>query len=362
MRREPTSAGLLGIACDFPERHMPNTFWIEHHEKVVADLQNHALSKVFKAPVGDACLFDECMKPYLNDPFRGAVDRRWLRPDESLVSLEVKAVQKLCKAMGRSTADIDLCMVGALPRDHYEVGDAAFLAEQLKLGCAVVDVESACSQATVAFQMACALIESGRYRNIVVVSSCAYSRLTKEAEPLGWASGDGASAMWIGKVDDGSGYLTGHTISTWETNCAITFHPTNEGAEGEPPLRMRANRESAAKLRDTAEPFIKTCIGETLRKANVAVDDVAFFVCNTPLAWYADFCSRAIGFPAHKMVNTHPLYANTGPVLMPQNLLHAAHEKKMKTGDLVCFYGVGSSSNASAALVRWTEPALGPLP
>ena len=34
----------------------------------------------------------------------------------------------------------------------------------------------------------------------------------------------------------------------------------------------------------------------------------------------------------------------------------------MKPGDLVCLYGVGSTSTASAALVRWTEPALGPLP
>ena len=359
--REPISAGLHGIACDFPERHMPNTFWIEHHGKMVADLEKHALSKLFKAPVGETCLFDQCMKPYLNDPFRGTVDRRWLRDGETLVSLEVKAVQKLCAALGRKPSEIELCLVGSLPRDHYECGDASWLAEALNLRCAV-DVESACSQATVAFQMACALIESGRYENIVVVSSCAYSRLTREADPLGWANGDGASAMWIGKVAPGSGYITGTTMSTWETNCAITFHPMVEGADGEPPLRMRANREAAAKLRDTAEPYIKACIGETLKKGEVSVDDVDFWVCNTPLAWYADFCSKAIGFSPDKIVNTHALYANTGPVLMPQNLLHAAHAKKMKAGDLVCFYGVGSTSNASSALVRWTEPALGPLP
>jgi len=194
------------------------------------------------------------------------------------------------------------------------------------------------------------------------VSSCAYSRLTREDDPLGWASGDGASAMWIGRVPPGSGYLTGHTISTWETNRAITFHPVAEEGSAQPPLRMRAHVRAATKLRDTAEPFLRTCVGETLKKAGVTIADVDFFVCNTPLAWYADFCARALGLPREKTVNTHPLYANTGPVLMPQNLIHAAHEGKMKPGDLVLLYGVGSTSTASAALVRWTEPALGPLP
>jgi 3-oxoacyl-[acyl-carrier-protein] synthase-3 len=355
------AAGLLGVAVDFPERHVPNSFWIEKYPDVVADVSKHALSKVFKEPEGGVCLFDECMRPYLNDPFRGGKDRRWLEPGQKVLTLEVKALQKLCAAMGRTPDDIELCLVGTLPRDQYETGNAAFIAEALHLRSAV-DVESACAQATTTFQLACALIESGRYENIVVVSSCAYSRLNREEEPLGWASGDGAAAMWIGRVAEGAGYITGHTISTWETNCAISWVPVYEGDDVEPPLRMRANREAARKLRDTAEPFLKTCVGETLKKAGVGVSDVDFFVCNTPLAWYADFCARALGFSADKIVNTHTLYANTGPVLMPQNLIHAAHAGKLKPGDLVCLYGVGSTSTASAALVRWTPVALGPLP
>jgi 3-oxoacyl-[acyl-carrier-protein] synthase-3 len=355
------AAGIVAVAAVYPDRHMPNSYWLERHPELVADVERHALSKVFKEPEGGACLFDVCMRPYLNDPFRGVQDRRWLSPGETLLSLEEKALQQACDALGISPRDLDMVFVGALPRQNYEAGDAAFLAARMDLRSAV-DLESACAQATVGVQTACALVESGRFERIAVVSGCGYSLLTPIDDPLGWASGDGASAVIVGRVPEGRGYLAGHTISSWETNCAITFHPRIEAGSDEPVLRMQANRARATMLRDTAEPFITTCVGETLRKAGVTVDDVDYFVCNTPLAWYADFCSRALGFPASKLTNTHPLYANTGPVLMPGNLLHAAHDGKLPDGGLVCLYGVGSTATASAALFRWHAPALGPLP
>ncbi|HEY1100046.1 MAG TPA: 3-oxoacyl-[acyl-carrier-protein] synthase III C-terminal domain-containing protein [Myxococcota bacterium] len=340
---------------------MPNSYWLEHHPELVGDVTKHSLSKVFKEPEGGACLFDVCMKPYLNDPFRGVVDRRWLSPGESLIDLEVSALRQACDAVGITPRDLDLVIVGSLPRSNYEAGDAAFLAARLNLKVAY-DLESACAQATVAVQNACALIETGRYERIAVVSACGYSQLTKIDDPLGWASGDGATAIIVGRVGADRGYLTGHTISSWETNCAITFHPRVEDGHEQPVLRMQANRTNATKLRDTAEPFITTCIGETLKKAGVTVDDVDYFVCNTPLAWYADFCAKAMGFSADKITNTHPHFANTGPVLMPTNLLFASHAGKLKDDALVCFYGVGSTATASAALFRWQQPALGALP
>lgn len=361
MSRTTHAAGIVAVAAAYPEQHMPNSYWLERHAGLVADVERHALSKVFKEPEGGACLFDVCMRPYLNDPFRGVKDRRWLSANETLLSLEQRALQQACDALGIRPRDLDMVFVGALPRAHYGTGDAAFLAEMLGLPAAI-DLESACTQAAVGVQTACALVESGRYERVAVVSGCGYSTLTAIDDPLGWASGDGATALIVGRVAEGRGYIAGHTISAIETNGAMALYPVVEAGSPDPVLRMRANAAAGAKLRDTAEPYIKTCIGETLRKAGVTVDDVDYFVCNTPLAWYADFCARAIGFPPSKITNTHPLYANTGPALLVGNLLHAAHDGKLPDGGLVCLYSVGSTATASAALFRWQTPALGPLP
>jgi 3-oxoacyl-[acyl-carrier-protein] synthase-3 len=355
------AAGIVAVAAAYPDRHMPNEYWLKHHADLVANVERHALSKVFKEPEGGVCLFDECMRPYLNDPFRGVKDRRWLADGETLLSLETKALQQACDALGISPHDLDMTFVGALPRAHYGTGDAAFLAEEMGLRAAI-DLESACTQAAVGIQTACALVESGRYERVAVVSGCGYSKLNAVDDPLVWASGDGATAFIVGRVPEGRGYIAGHTISAIETNGAMALHVVVEPGHADPVLRMRANAAAGAKLRDTAEPYIKTCVGETLRKAGVGVDDVDYFVCNTPLAWYADFCAKAVGFPSSKITNTHPLYANTGPALLGGNMLHAAHAGALRDGALVCIYSVGSTATASAALFRWTPVAMGPLP
>jgi 3-oxoacyl-[acyl-carrier-protein] synthase-3 len=94
----------------------------------------------------------------------------------------------------------------------------------------------------------------------------------------------------------------------------------------------------------------------------VSLADIDFFVVPTPVAWYASFAARLLGFPPEKTLSTHHLYANTGPVLMPANLYHAALEGKMRPGSLVMIHTVGIVSNASAAVLRWGDVRLGPPP
>ncbi|NIR62043.1 MAG: hypothetical protein GWO02_22435 [Gammaproteobacteria bacterium] len=44
------------------------------------------------------------------------------------------------------------------------------------------------------------------------------------------------------------------------------------------------------------------------------------------------------------------------------NLHHAAHWGKIEKNDLVLMYTVGSVSSSCAAVLRWGDVALGPLP
>jgi 3-oxoacyl-[acyl-carrier-protein] synthase-3 len=91
----------------------------------------------------------------------------------------------------------------------------------------------------------------------------------------------------------------------------------------------------------------------------VKVDEIDCFVFNTPTAWYADFCSAALGVPRARAVDTYPEYANIGPALLPANLYRAAASGQLRPGDLVLLYTVGSVSSAGALVMRWGEVALG---
>jgi 3-oxoacyl-[acyl-carrier-protein] synthase-3 len=125
---------------------------------------------------------------------------------------------------------------------------------------------------------------------------------------------------------------------------------------------MLAHPKTGKVLRDTAQPFLEECCAGALAAAGVKISDIDYFAVNTPTAWFADFAARALHVDRAKIENTHDDYANIGPVLTPANLFHAASAGRIKPGDLVLIYAIGSVSSAGAAVMRWGDVALGPLP
>lgn len=354
------SAGLLSLAVRFPTRRVDNDLWRVHHPEMVAEADRGALGTLWAAK-DRSLAFDRAMEPYLSDPFRGAKERRWLDEGEPASSLELPAAREALELAGLSPSDVDLCIVSSFFPDQWDTGNAAGLARELGLSGVAFNLESACSSAHLALQTACGLVAAGRARRALCVTSCSYSRVTPATNPLSFANGDGAAAFVVGEVPEGRGMLGGYARHTGETRGAV--YMTCEGEEGgEPAMRMRVDRTANRLLRETAEPVLRECVRGALDDAGVGIDEVRFFAVNTPTAWYADFCADVLGVDRRRTISTHALYANVGPVLMPVNLLHGAHEGRFGEGDLVLLYSIGSVSSAAATVLRWADCALGALP
>ena len=232
---------------------------------------------------------------------------------------------------------------------------------ELGLEGAAWNLESACSSGLVSFQTACSLIETGQYRHVLVVTACTYSKGNEDDDPVSWGIGDAATAVVVGPVEEGHGYLGGHTVHSADT-CGAVCHTVEISEERGPWLRLRPQRAAAKLLRETSEPHLLECCHGALAASDKSLEDIAFLVVNTPLAWYPDFAARALGFDRTRTINCFPFYSNIGPALLGTNLFHAAAWGKIRPGDLVLLYTVGSVSSCSAAVVRWGDVALGPEP
>ena len=238
---------------------------------------------------------------------------------------------------------------------------ATFLARALGLRGAAWNLESACSSTLLALETACSLVRSGVHRNILVVTSCTYSRATREDDPISWGVGDAATAMVVGPVIGDAGLLGTYSVHSAETCEAVAYH-LEEDDDGHPHLRMRTGRQAARLLREASERYLLECVGGVLGKCGLGLPEIDAFVFHTPLAWYARFCARALGVDPAKTLDTYPLYANAGPSLVGLNLIHAAHWRPLEPHHLVLLYTVGSVSSCAAAVVRWGDVALGALP
>ena len=354
------AAGPISLAVHYPRRLVGNDTWRVEHPEMVADAERGSHGRLW-ASAGRELRFDRAMAPFLSDPFRGVRERRWLEPGQSVLSIEVPAAREALEIAGLAPSDVDVCISSSFFPDQWDTGNATWIARELGLRCAAFNQESACSGSNLALQTASALVAAGRARHVLCVTSCSYSRVTPVTNPLSFANGDGAAAFVVGRVPEGRGLLGAYARHTGET-CGAVFMECVTDPHGVPSMQMRVDRSANRLLRETAEPLLLECVGAALKDAGKRLEDVRFFVFNTPTAWFSAFCTDALGVDPARTISTHHLYANTGPVLMPTNLLHAAHERRFDVDDLVLLYSIGSVSSAAATVLRWSECALGALP
>ena len=72
----------------------------------------------------------------------------------------------------------------------------------------------------------------------------------------------------------------------------------------------------------------------------------------------SSFCSKTLQIDHERLVNTHPIYSNIGPALLPVNLYTYAKERGIKPGETVLMYSVGSISSTAAVIMRWGNTVL----
>jgi 3-oxoacyl-[acyl-carrier-protein] synthase-3 len=356
---------MKSLAVQFPETVRANDYWRQKHPKMVAEAEQKTLAKLWSADhqrTEASAAFDIEMEPYLRDPFRGMMERRVLLPGETALSIQVSAARAALAAAQLDPRDVDLTIVSTFYTDKLDTGNAAFVARELGLGGTAFNLETACSSSVVGFHTACGLIRAGLYRRALVVVACSYSHVTEETDTLAWSSGDGAGAFVVGAVPAGEGFLAHSSEHTAETCGALYTELEVDARDGDPRLRMRADPAAGKVLRETSSVHLRSCCEGAARAAGVQLSDIDFFVFNTPTVWFTAFAARVLGIDLARTISMTHRYANIGPAHMPANLFHAAHEGRIKKGDLVMLYAVGSVSSASAVVMRWGDVPLGPPP
>lgn len=357
------SIGIRSLSVNFPSILRTNDYWRRKYPEVVAKAEEKTLARVFspKDTSAGSYAFDTEMTPFVKDPFRGTVERRLLGPGETSVTMQARAIHQALAAAGVSRDSIDAMIVVSFINNTNGPGDAVYLAKALELGCPAWNLESACTGAIVALQNAWALVASGAYRRVLVSVSCTYSRMFDESDSLSFFLADGAGAFLVEEVPAGEGVL-GFKIVNSSATCGAFSLDLAKDEQGEPRFKMRPGPDGSRLLRDTSAPYLTLCCEGACAAAGVTKHDIDFFVFNTPVAWHHRFGARALEIDPAKTTTTYPSYANIGPALMPVNLHHAAQSGKIKKGDLVLCYAVGSVSTAGAVVMRWGDVALGPPP
>lgn len=357
---QPIAAEIQSLSVEVPKVVRTNDYWRTRYPDLVRDVEAQGRHKVWSPPEGSRAtsIFLEEMAPYLQDPFRGTIERRVLEPGQTILSLECAAAQKALDALGIGPRDVDLTLCASFLGDHPGLGNGAFLAKALGLSGPAWNIESTCAGGLVGLDMASSLIASGRAQKILVVTSCDYSRRIDDKDVLSWTSGDGAAAFIVGRSTGNRGILGSYFTPTTSTCGSLYFEYCGTGPDTYG-LRMQCTAEAGRLLRETSEDCIRRTCERALAEAGMTTQDVAHFVFTTPTAWYAHFCARSLGIDPRRCVDTHPYFANMGPVCWLANLHELARIRGIRPDDVVLMCAIGSVSSVGAIVARFGSMALG---
>ncbi|NJO95358.1 MAG: 3-oxoacyl-ACP synthase [Pleurocapsa sp. CRU_1_2] len=356
--------GIKAIAVTFPDTIRTNDYYRQHNPEMIAQAEQKTLARAFSVAASNEDdskpdIWTEEMMPYISDPFRGTVERRVVAPEDSALELEYRTAIDVLTAAQLTPEDVDLMLVTSLFPDHILPGDASFLAGKLGLKGAAWNVESTCTSGLVSLQTACSLVQTGQYRNVLIIVSTTYSRFTDPNDTLAFLSGDGIGAFLVTSLEAEQGVLGTKIINTAET-CGAFYQEFTPKAPNQ--MFIRARKDTGKMFVDTTVKFLRNCCEGAAAEAGVSLKDIDFFVFNTPTAWYSRVCTRTLGVDPERTLNLNPVYGNIGPSFPFANLYHAAQLEKIKENDLVLVYTMGSSSNGGAAIMRWGKVALGTAP
>ena len=350
------SAGIRGLGLWVPPTVRRNDAWSTEFVARYADRRGDDLTRILPDadPIGAlAARFAESCE---RDPFRGALERR--------VAAGVPASEGERIACEAAIADadvprdeIDLVLGHSLVPDRLTPPNAPLVAHRLGLRAAALGVDAACASVVAQLVLACAMVEAGRARNVLLVQSHVVSPTLDYDQPASTIFGDGAAAVIVGRVADGFG-LREHVASsdgslhgavTWERRDGVDSPWWSGGA-------IRPGTADRAALKCLTSRLLHLGVETMLAlfdAARVGPTEIDALATIQPSAWYPSALAEAVGIPIDRAPVTFARLAHLGAAGVVANLLAARERGLVRPGALVALYAHGAGANLTAALVRW---------
>jgi 3-oxoacyl-[acyl-carrier-protein] synthase-3 len=353
------SVGISALAVSFPEYVLTNDYWKNNYPDLLVKLEekNQAV-RLFDNDSQQNDNWVQAIKPYREDIFRGTVERRVLTGDETSLTLEYGAIEKVLQAAKLEINDVDLLISCAMFPERLAIGNATLIARKLGFKGTAWNMNATCGGALLALENAIALIQTQKVKRVLVSLSCNYSKHIEHTNSFSFTLGDGGAAFIVEGVEPGEGLLYSYSTNTYDT-CDVVYPKFTVDEKGSPKLLITVNKETVKYATSLFIKYFQECCAKVLEKSRIRVEDIDFFVFYPPAAGYVDFCALELNIPQHKTIDIFPQYGNISVVSAIAALYHAAEQKKIQKDDLVMIYSHGFSGSSVANIMRWGDVALG---
>ena len=311
----------------------------------------------------------------------GIKERRYAhRTEETTTTMAVEAAKIAIERAGTTAEEIDFIVFATLSPDYYFPGCGVLVQRAMKMKeIGALDIRNQCSGFLYALSVADQFIQTGMYKNILVIGSEKHSfglDFSTRGRNVSVIFGDGAGAVVLQPTEnDQQGILSTHLHSDGESAEILAMynpgtHANHWGAQNYASFDDAAIGQMflSHQMIDNAElfPFMDgpsvfkkavvkfpEVIIEALNKNGYQPKDIDMLIPHQANLRISQFVQQKLGLADDQVHNNVQHYGNTTAASVPIALCEAWENGKIKDGDLVCLAAFGSGFTWASALIKW---------
>jgi 3-oxoacyl-[acyl-carrier-protein] synthase III len=287
----------------------------------------------------------------------GIKERRILKGEGKGTSyLAIKAAQDLINKRGIDPKDIELVIVATATADMKAASTSAFTAKNIgAVNAFSFDLDAACSSFLFGMSVAAKYIESGRYKNVLLIGADKMSSMINYKDRTTCIIfGDGAGAILFEPNEENLGlqdeYLKsdGSGREFLQATYGGSSYPINSEAIEQD--KQYAFQEGQTVFKNAVFNMADATV-KILEKNNLTKNDIDWLVAHQANKRIVDATAKRIDLEDEKvMMNIHK-YGNTTSATLP--LLLNDYESQLKKGDNLIFAAFGGGFNWGSIYLKW---------
>lgn len=296
---------------------------------------------------------------------RTGIAERRISTGDTVSSLAVKACEKALAMAGHDAADVDLILVATCSPELLLPCCACQVQSAIGAHKAVAfDLNAACSGFLFALNTAYAYMQTGLYKNALIVGSEVLSKLvdwTDRSTCVLFGDGAGAAFMEFSQEDE-----------VCENGRKAGIESMVMGADGTKGMVLacaeRGLENPYAKAQESVNPYVHmdgqevykfatrqvpACIKDALDKANLTVEDVDLFVLHQANVRIIESVAKRLKSDLSKFPMNLDRIGNMSSATIPVLLDELNRDGRIKKGDRLVLSGFGAGLTYGASILVW---------
>ncbi|NMB41601.1 MAG: ketoacyl-ACP synthase III [Firmicutes bacterium] len=288
----------------------------------------------------------------------GIEERRIITNDETNSKLCTRASRIALERANLTPQDIDLLIVATVTPDLTLPSTACLVQAELDAcNAAVFDLVAGCTGFLYGLNVAEQYIKNNAAKNILLIGADTLSPVVDWRDRnTAVLFGDGAGAVVLGKVEDGSGVLASKMFSDG-TRADLLYIPAGGSVR---PATMRTVKERMHYIKMSGPEIFKFAVTvmidstlQVLEMCGKTPAELDYLIPHQANERIINLAYKKMGLKPEQVLLNINRYGNMSSACIPIMLDEAVEQGKFQSGDLIAMVSFGAGLTWGAAVLKW---------